>query len=166
MPVPCFADKVDAVTYAITVIEVPRRPTLVARCTAPADDLGRQFLVQLRRICDVVLEQRCALTDAPFVRYLGGSEDALDVEIGLILKQESVGSADVVSADLPAGPVAMTTHVGHYEELGKAHEALRAWATANGRSIAGPLFELYVTDPADGDDPGGWRTEVFLPLVA
>jgi hypothetical protein len=64
----------------------------------------------------------------------------------------------------PAGPAAVTWHVGSYQGLGNAHHALEEWASKNNRKPAGPPWESYVTDPGQEPDPQKWRTQVFLPL--
>lgn len=151
-------------TYEFKVVELPRQPTLVTTFTALPETLGEQFLHHLPRVLDVAIDQRCKLAGAPFVRYLGSQGDDMVVEIGLILRDDPQGEGDIAANALPAGPAVTTIHVGPYETLGTAHAELRQWAQQTGRMPASPLFELYVSDPADGDDPAGWRTEVYLPL--
>ncbi|MDX2258281.1 MAG: GyrI-like domain-containing protein [Hyphomicrobiaceae bacterium] len=150
--------------YAISTVELLRRPTLVTRFTCRPDELGRRFLADLPRICDVVEAGNCAIAGPPFARYVGSEGDHLDVEVGVILVEPHAGEGDVIASALPGGPTAKTLHIGHYEALGAAHDALRIWAHVNGRPTRGTIYELYVCDPSDGDDPSGWRTEVYLPL--
>jgi AraC family transcriptional regulator len=58
--------------------------------------------------------------------------------------------------ELPAGPAAMTLHVGPYEECGAAYEAIDLWMHEHGREPKGPCWEVYLTDPADQPDPREW----------
>lgn len=151
--------------YDITIAPVDRRPTLVARFHAPPHELGARFLEWLPRVADVVIAAGCRVVAAPFARYLGADGDVLHVEAGLVLDREVRGQDDIFAADLPGGHVAKTVHVGSYATLGEAHSALRAWVASNGRSVTGAPYELYVSDPSEGDDdPAHWRTEVYIPV--
>ncbi|MDX2289474.1 MAG: GyrI-like domain-containing protein [Hyphomicrobiaceae bacterium] len=151
--------------YQVRLADLSSPATLVTRFTCSADQLGRRFLTDLPRILDVALGGGCRLAGPPFALYLGGTLEELQMEIGLIIAQPHEGAADVRGSRLPGGQTASTLHVGPYETLGQAHAALRGWALAHGYVPAGLIYELYVSDPSDGDDPNGWRTEVFLPLL-
>lgn len=65
---------------------------------------------------------------------------------------------------LPAGPAAVVTHRGPYEELGLAQHALLAWVQERGLEASGPVREVYVDDPATVP-AGEVRTEVVMPLI-
>jgi hypothetical protein len=43
----------------------------------------------------------------------------------------------------PAGEVAMAVHIGGYDRLREAHEAIHAWAAAHQRPFAGSSWEIY-----------------------
>lgn len=64
---------------------------------------------------------------------------------------------------LPAGPAAVTRHVGPYEEVGLADLALHAWVEEHEWDVAGLLRERYLNDP--GAVPReALETEVILPI--
>jgi DNA-binding transcriptional MerR regulator len=64
---------------------------------------------------------------------------------------------------LPAGPAAVTRHVGPYEEVGLADLALHAWVEEHGYDVAGLLRERYLNDPAEVPRDV-LETEVILPI--
>lgn len=66
--------------------------------------------------------------------------------------------------ELPGGLVAVTTHIGAFEEMGLAYHALFASAQERGHEPAGPIREIYVRDP-DVVPPDELVTEVLLPLA-
>ena len=76
------------------------------------------------------------------------------------VRKPGAGAAVVA---LPAGPAAVVTHRGSYEELGLAQHALLAWVEERGHEPAGPVREVYVNDPATVA-PADLVTEVVLPL--
>ena len=61
----------------------------------------------------------------------------------------------------PAGTVATTVHMGPYDQMKPAHEAIHQWARENGRKLAGPSWEVY---GHWSDDPAQLRTDIFYLL--
>ena len=89
-------------------------------------------------------------------------DDVPNVEIGVQVSGafEAVGS--VVASALPGGLVATATHTGPIGGLGDTHRAVREWAAAEGRVLAGPHWEVYGDpDPATG----AFDVEVFWLLA-
>ena len=65
---------------------------------------------------------------------------------------------------LPAAHVASAVHVGRYDRLGEAYEALELWAREHQREIVGPPRELYLNDPYEaGEDRA--ETELQFPIA-
>jgi effector-binding domain-containing protein len=74
------------------------------------------------------------------------------------------GDGQVVAATLPGGSIASTVHVGPYEDLPAAYDAVYTWITEHGGQPAGDMWEVYETDPDEHPDPSTWRTRVFVPF--
>ena len=88
-------------------------------------------------------------------------DDVPNVEVGVEVSGRFPAAGDVVASTLPAGTAAMTTHIGPYDRLGDAHDAIHTWCAANGHTLAGPRWEIY------GDwheDPAQLETEVYYLL--
>jgi effector-binding domain-containing protein len=64
------------------------------------------------------------------------------VEIGVELFGTFQRKGNVVESTVPGGEVATTTSRG-YDGLGEAHRAVRGWCAENGRTLAGPFWEIY-----------------------
>lgn len=150
--------------YTIDVVALDIQPALCVRIRSRPEDLGQNFLDWLPRIHDVALAAEEDLAGAPFARYLDVSGPEFEVEIGLPTTKLLRGSGDILPSQLPAGPAAVTWHIGHYEDLGAAHAALAEWAAANSRIASGGPWEVYFADGDDDDYPEQWRTKVVLPL--
>lgn len=90
-------------------------------------------------------------------------DDQINLEVGVELTAPLAGDfGEVVASATPAGLVATTTHLGPYNRLGEAHDALRAWLQANGHRPAGPVWEIYGHWRDEWNrDPSGITTEVF-----
>jgi effector-binding domain-containing protein len=101
---------------------------------------------------------------APFARYHSFG-DTVDLEAGSMVASPIVADGDVTPGHLPAGPAAISVHVGPYETLGQTYDALQRWLSASGsHAAAGGPWELYITDPSAEPDSSKWLTEVIFPL--
>jgi effector-binding domain-containing protein len=82
---------------------------------------------------------------------------APNVEVGVEVGRTFEPRGRVAPSRLPAGRVARTVHRGSYADLPAAHEAVRAWCEAHGRTVTGLRWEVY----GDWyDDPDKLETEV------
>jgi effector-binding domain-containing protein len=84
-----------------------------------------------------------------------------DVEVGVLVSGSFQGEGPVLLSALPAGAVATATHRGDYGRLAITHQAVRDYATAQGRELAGPCWEIYGHAPPD---PRQAETQVFWLL--
>lgn len=105
-----------------------------------------------------------AIAGRPFTRYLSTGPGLFSIEVGMPVATASQGEGVVEAGTLPAGPVAVATHAGPYDQLSETYAALERWIESNGYRIGGAPWESYITDPADHPDPADWRTEVYWPL--
>lgn len=111
---------------------------------------------------------------APFALYTRiteGPEARADLEIGFPLDRplaesiegepEEVDGMQVVPSELPAGEIAVTSHLGAYDGLGEAWGEFMGEIGAMGRAPGIPFWEVYVTEPSPDIDPATLRTDLF-----
>jgi len=67
----------------------------------------------------------------------------MDIYFGVQVTRSFSDEGEVVCTQTPAGEVAMTTHVGNYDKLAAAHNAIRRWCIASGRAFDGCSWEIY-----------------------
>jgi len=91
--------------------------------------------------------------------YLDGE---INMEIGQEVAARFPSTGDLFCSSTPGGEVATTAHIGPYDQLGQAHEAIRQWAADHKRTFAGPNWELYGHWT---DDVTQLRTDVFYLLA-
>jgi effector-binding domain-containing protein len=73
------------------------------------------------------------------------------VEVGVQVTGSFNAAGRVVPSTLPAAEVATTVHVGTPAEIGAAHDAVRAWCSAQRRELTGVSWEVYGDpDPQTG----------------
>jgi effector-binding domain-containing protein len=69
--------------------------------------------------------------------------EALNIDFGVQVAPPFEREGNVQCVKTPAGEVARTVHVGPYDQLGNAHDAIHAWCAANNRKIAQASWEIY-----------------------
>ncbi len=84
--------------------------------------------------------------------YINGG---FDIACGVLVEQGG-------NAATPAGTVATTVHIGPYDRMKPAHDAIHEWAKAHNRPLAGPSWEIYGHWT---DDPANLRTDIFYLLA-
>lgn len=151
--------------YEVTIRQLAPRPTAVIRTTTEPAALAQAFDEILPATWQAAQAAGRTPTGPPFGRYFAFSEAEVDLEAGIPLDAPIVPAGRVVASELPGGEAACLVHVGPYETLIAAHEALEQWMQEHGRQAAGPVWESYVTDPGSEPDSSQWRTELLLPLV-
>jgi hypothetical protein len=96
-------------------------------------------------------------------RACGGGE--VEAEVGVEVPAPVGRHGEVYDSATHAGDIATITHFGPYRLLGDASAAIRAWCAANGRTPAGPSWEIYGHWlPEWNDDPSQIRTDVYYLL--
>lgn len=85
--------------------------------------------------------------------------DEVDVEAAWPVNDKSL-----VNNTLPAGEAATVMHVGPYNTLEKAYEALFEWINENGWRAVYPIREVYYNDPRN-TSPDQLATEIMLQIT-
>jgi effector-binding domain-containing protein len=89
-------------------------------------------------------------------------DEAMDIDFGVQVGRPFEREGEVECVMTPAGEVARTVHVGPYDQLGDAHNAIHAWCGANNRKIAQASWEIY----GDwSDDPATLETTIKYLLA-
>jgi len=87
----------------------------------------------------------------------------LDLEIGFPFVEKLRGEGEVLAGEIPAGKAAGCLHVGPYDQVGGAYEALQKWMEANGHTPSGVAYEFYLNDP-QSTPAAELQTQVVFPL--
>ena len=92
---------------------------------------------------------------------------AIDMELFIPVAPDVLGPIDtpagrhLIARTLAPARVATLVHVGPYDTLGDAYQALASWIGDNGYVVGGPPQEIYMTGP---DQPGPPVTEIRMPV--
>lgn len=149
-------------TYRCELKERQEQPALSVRTRAADEDLpevvGKTYGAIMRYL-EELGEQPVGM---PFAAYYNMDVQNLDVEIGFPVARELVGNGEIQPSALPGGKVASALHVGPYDQLGAAYEALAEWTKVHGYETSGVSYEFYYEGPET--PPDELRTEILFPL--
>jgi effector-binding domain-containing protein len=166
-------------TYEIGIRRLEVQPTVVADAALRS----RRVAAWVPRAHDEVAWALAAVghdpLGPPFARYGATGRGRVAVEAGFPVAGAAARALErrpgVRPSSLPAGPAAVTEHVGSVDGVRSAHRALAVWLREHGWHPAGTPWEEYLTDagpPVDTADPhacgtpadtAGGRTLVVQP---
>ncbi|HEX7107179.1 MAG TPA: GyrI-like domain-containing protein [Acidothermaceae bacterium] len=151
-------------TYQIEQRQLASATTAVVRSSLLVGEIPAFMRHAFGSAARILASQGISLAGPPFARYDHVDGDRFIVEAGFPTTPAVTPTDDVLAAALPAGPAAVLTYVGPYDEMKSAYEALAEWIVRNGGTPAGSPWEIYFTDPAHEPDPQKWRTEIVMPF--
>jgi len=142
-------------SYEITTEKVTSQPIASIDVHASPEELGGL----IPRLLDEVWTQlEAAGIDRLARNVVIYYDEEVHLEAGIEAPADFQGQDRVESSSTPAGLAARTVHMGPYERLGDAHEALRRWCAEHGHHTVGPVWEVY---GEWNDDTSKLRTEVY-----
>ncbi|RZU53242.1 effector-binding domain-containing protein [Krasilnikovia cinnamomea] len=152
--------------YEITARTRQRQTTAVARATLTVAEIGPWLSRTYGQAAACAQAQGAAITGPPFARYHRLGPDRFSIEAGFPVLPPVVAEGGIQPSALPGGSIATTVHLGPYEQMTPAYEALTRWIKEHGGRPAGDPWEVYHSDPATQPDPATWRTEIVQPYMA
>ena len=151
-----------AMDYQVRIEQWGSRRLAVVRRRAAAHELAKVVPEACGLVWQVIRAQQVTGAGRHVALYLDGQ---INLEVGVELETPFAGHGEVVGSSTPAGPVATVTHHGPYGQLHLAHAAIQRWCSAQGRTLAGPSWEIYGHWQDDwNSDPSKITTEVCYLL--
>jgi effector-binding domain-containing protein len=153
--------------YEILVINALPRELAAIRERVSLPELSETFPRLLNEVWQLLNESKVHSTGHNVTLYESAEHDASGVLVfeawfGVEVHEALPDSNRVRSAQTPGGAVACTMHLGTYDGVAEAHEALQRWCEANNRPITGKSWEVY---GAWSDEASKLRTDVFYELA-
>ena len=149
-------------SYDIQLQHFPACPLAVVRRRATLQELGRIIPEACGTVWNVLRQQQVKGAGRHVAVYL---DDVFHLEVGVVMDKPFSGHGEVIASSLPAGEVAMTTHLGPYPALIHAHRAIQQWCAAHGREREAACWETYGHWRDEwNNDPSQIRTDVYYLL--
>ncbi|HEX2368591.1 MAG TPA: GyrI-like domain-containing protein [Acidimicrobiia bacterium] len=139
------------------------QPTAVMVAILSASEIGDWMPQAFESIFNYLSAKAAPAAGPPFARYHRLDETHFEVEAGFPLVEAVEGDGIIRSSSLPGGPVAVTTHVGPYDAMKPAYDALGAWVEERGFDPVGDRWDTYFSDPDESPDARTWRAEIVQP---
>jgi effector-binding domain-containing protein len=150
-------------TYEITRLEEPARHLAVTRFVARPDEIGGHIGGAFGTVAAHLGRLGITPVGAAVACYRMGGP-AFEVRAGFEVDEPVEPQGSIEPWVLPAGDALTTVHVGPYEELTKAYEALEARARELGVTLdPATMWEEYMSGPEV--PPEQMRTVIHWPLA-
>jgi effector-binding domain-containing protein len=132
--------------YKVVTKNVSAQPLAAVRRRVGIGEVGRAWKPALDLVWEFLGRHEGLRTDGHncfLYHHPAPGETVLAVDFGVQVIGSFREEGDVVFKETPAGHVAMTTHIGSYDKLTAAHQAIHSWRAARGRVFAGCSWEVY-----------------------
>lgn len=151
----------------IVIKDLPPMYALVLRRRVSREDMATALAECLPRVFAHAQGNNLAMVGPPFARFpeIGMGSMVLEAGVPIVAPPPEEPGDGIEAIVIPAGPAAVAIHRGPYEGLPQTYRAIEAWVREQGRSIGGPPWETYLTDPGEYPDPQAWETEVVQPIT-
>jgi effector-binding domain-containing protein len=154
--------------YEVEERVLQAQPAAVVRGKATVDEMPAFMQHAFAAVYTYVQTAGVPPTGPPFARFrpLDGEDGEFEVEVGCPVVRPVDGAGEVEPLTLPGGSAAMVWHVGQYDGMTPAYDALVSWLAARGATPTGLAWEIYYSDPAEQPDPATWRTQIVQPFAS
>jgi effector-binding domain-containing protein len=150
-------------SYEIKLLELPDQPTLVMRSILLVDKLPEFFGKAYGGGMTYLSGLGNYPAGMPFGAYYNLDMNTMDVEAGFPVARVFEGEGDIIASVIPGGKFISTIHLGSYDSMKPAYDALAKWAKDNGYEPTGIAYEYYLNDPS-ADPSIKAETEIRFPL--
>jgi effector-binding domain-containing protein len=158
--------------YRVEQHSLVEQPTLVTRARLAVPEIPDWIGPAFGRVMAAIEAAGAAPAGAPFARFQPVDDriDVFDIEAGfpvaappapLVASLTTLIGSDVEPSSLPGGPAAITLHIGPYDAMTPAYDALEKWVADHGGTVDAAPWETYRGEPVG--DPSTWQTQVVMP---
>ena len=131
--------------YHIKLESVQSELIAAVRATVPPRDISRAWKPALDQVWGFLKkhEELGHQHNLFLYHHPEGSGEEMNIDFGVQVTRRFEPEGNVRCVETPSGEVATTLHVGPYEHLRAAHDALQAWCVSHRRKIGPASWEIY-----------------------
>ena len=144
--------------YRVILMDTPEQKVFGTRKTINISEIHLLF----QELKEEMQRRNIKSTGATQYMYLGEdfSYDAMDLEAQAQVSEDGEGIRTI-----PAGTYVATTHIGPYETVRYAYEAIADWLAGHPEyEVCGPAIERYIKDEEMAASPEELETGVLFPV--
>ena len=139
--------------------------TAAIRMTRSMTHIGAAMGEAFPKIYHAVVSAGMEPSGEPLARYFDLAEgESSTFECAVPVPGPFSATGEVVPSTIGGGPAAFAVHVGPYDSIGETWQKLMAWVTEQGKTPAGPFWEIYLDDPEEVD-VSELKTELYIPVA-
>jgi effector-binding domain-containing protein len=153
----------QAMSYKCELIERTAQPVLSIRARGAVKDLPAILGRSYGAIGAYLGRMGQAPAGAPFVAYYNEDMQSLDLEIGFPVSKKLTGQGEIQAGEIPGGKAVSCLHVGPYDKVEPAYQALGQWMQLKGYQGTGVCYEFYLNDPQQ-TPPEKLQTQILFPV--
>lgn len=147
----------------VVLAREPARRLLVVRAVCAAEEIGAATAGCVARLMAAFPAGSSAGWSPPvWGIFPADLEPPMRILVGVQSAAAAPPGTEV--EHLPAGPAAVTTHLGPYEQLPVTYHAVFAWIHEHGLRPRGTAREAYLADPTS-TEPALLTTRIVVPLI-
>lgn len=150
-------------SYQCEIKEQPMQKTLSIRTRTAVQNLPQVFGNGYEKIAQYLGELGEQPVGPPFAAYYNMDMDNLDIEFGFPVTGSLPGQTEIKAGEIPGSKVATCLHIGPYNDIEPAYNALTKWVKDNGYEVTGVAYELYLNDPTE-TPPAELQTQIIFPV--
>lgn len=150
-------------SYDIAQLKEPLRHLAVTRFTTTPDQVSTHMAGAFGIVYGYLGRHQIEPLGPPYGCYVMNGPEQWEVRVGCEVDQPVTAEDSIEPYDLPACDSLSTVHVGPYDELGKAYEALETRAHELGVELdPAMMWEEYLSGPEV--PPEQTRTVIHWPV--
>lgn len=150
-------------SHNCTIVDKPDQAVLSIRTRTAVGNLPNVLGRAYGRLGQHFGELGESPTGAPFVGYYNMDMQDLDIEIGFPVSRSLQAKDDIQPGQIPGGKQATCLHIGPYNTIETAYNALIAFIGQSGQEATGVAYEFYLNDP--NETPAEeLQTQIVFPL--
>jgi len=138
---------------------------LAVRDSTDEANIGAVLGQSFGMIQEAMKKQGLQMVGMPFAIYYTDSKTNWEFDACIGIDREGKADGSVLPGHRPEGRAVVAHYFGDYHGIPAAHEALGKYMAENGKEVAGPPWEEYVTDPGMEKDTTKWQTDVYYPVA-
>ena len=144
----------------LNIVILESKPAAAIRDTCSFAELGAKFGEIYSEIEKYLKNISSPPAGPPYGKYYSFSPERIELEAGIPVSGELSGEGRIKPVSTYGGKAAMTVFTGHYDKLNDAWGEFAKLVDSKGFELAGPCFEVYITDPELEPDSSKWITEL------
>jgi len=150
---------------AVELADQKQQPYIYIRDTCTMATISGKLGQIYGELQKFINEKGLQMAGAPFAIYHNPDTSMImDVEAGFPVDKAVQPAGRIKAGEFKAGKIAVAEHVGSFNTVADTYTGIMNWISKNGKQIAGPPSEHYLTDPSVETDTSKWITKIVFPV--